>query len=131
MKKQQRISKAKITKAIDTLKALNKKELDDVDAHKAIKNMYHQIQHVLKMGYNYEEISETLAGLDIHISPQRIKYFLAQIRKSKKKKSQSKNQVDNKPIENLVDSSEEQNNNSTIDTAKSNQKRHRTYATGT
>ena len=87
MKKQQRISKTKITKAIDTLKALNKKELDDVDARKAIKNMYRQIQHVLKLGYSYSEVSETLAGLDINISPQRIKYFLAEIRNSKKKKS--------------------------------------------
>ncbi len=99
MRKQQRISKAKITKAIDTLKALNKKELDDVDAHKAIKNMYHQIQHVLKLGYTYSEVSETLAGLDINISSQRIKYFLADIRYSKNQKSQSKNKVDNKPTE--------------------------------
>ena len=87
MRKQQRISKAKITKAIDTLKALNKKELDDVDARKTIKNMYRQIQHVLKLGYTYSEVSETLAGLDVKISPQRIKYFLAKIRNSKKKKS--------------------------------------------
>ena len=87
MKKQQRISKPKITKAIDALKALNKKELDDVDARKAIKNMYRQIQHVLKLGYTYSEVSETLAGLDINISPQRIKYFLADISQSKKNKT--------------------------------------------
>lgn len=42
MRKQQRISKAKIAKAIDALKALNKKELDDVNARKNIKNMYRQ-----------------------------------------------------------------------------------------
>lgn len=86
MSKQQRISKAKIYKAVDALKALNKKELDDVDARKAIKNMYRQIQHVLKLGYTYSEVSETLAGLDINISPQRIKYFLADIHQSKKNK---------------------------------------------
>ena len=118
MNKHQRISKAKITKAIDTLKALNKKELDDVDACKAIKNMYHQIKHILKMRYFYEKVSETLAGLDINISPQRIKYLLADIRNSKNQKSQSKNKVDNKPAEDLVDSSKEQNNNSINDTAK-------------
>ena len=85
MKKQQRISKAKITKAIEGLKALDKKELDDVNARKTIKNMYLQIQHVLKLGYTYEEVSETLAGLDINISPQHIKYFLAKIHNSKNK----------------------------------------------
>ena len=96
MSKQQRISKAKITKAIDALKALNKKELDDVNARKTIKNMYRQIQHVLKLGYTYSEVSETLAGLDINISPQRIKYFLGDIHESKNKKYQTKNTVDNK-----------------------------------
>lgn len=99
MSKQQRISKAKISKAIESLKALDKKELDDVNACKAIKNMYHQIQHVLKLGYSYEEVSETLAGLDINISPHRIKYFLADICKSKNQKSKYKNKVDNKSIE--------------------------------
>ena len=83
MSKQQRISKTKISKAIDILKGLDKKELDDINAHKAIKNMYRQIQHVLKLGYSYSEVSETLAGLDVNISPQRIKFFLADIRKSK------------------------------------------------
>ena len=101
MKKQQRISKNKISKAIDVLKELDKKELDDVNARKTIKNMYRQIQHVLKLGYSYEEVSETLAGLDVNISPQRIKYLLADIRKSKVKnqKFKSKNTVDNKSTE--------------------------------
>ena len=61
--------------------------------------MYRQIQHVLKLGYSYSEVFETLAGLDVNISPQRIKYFLADIRYSKNQKSQSKNTVDNKPTE--------------------------------
>ena len=99
MRKQQQISKAKISKAIESLKVLDKKELDDVNARKTIKNMYRQIQHVLKLGYTYSEVSETLAGLDINISSQRIKYFLADIRYSKNQKSQSKNKVDNKSTE--------------------------------
>ena len=123
MRKEQRIPKSKIPEAIEALKALDKKELDDVSAREAIKNMRRQIERVLKLGYTYEEVSETLAGLDINISPQRIKYFLAQIRKSNKKKSQSKNKVDNKPIEDLVDSSKQQNNNSINDTAKPTQNR--------
>ena len=121
MRKEQRIPKSKIPEAIEALKALDKKELDDVPAREAIKNMRRQIERVLKLGYTYEEVSETLAGLDIHISPQRIKYFLAQIRKSNKKKSQSKNKVDNKPTEDLVNSSEEQNNNSITNTPKPTQ----------
>ena len=95
MSKQQQISQIKISKAIDFLKALDKKELDDVNAHKTIKNMYSQIQHVLRLGYSYEEVSETLAGLDINISPQRIKYFLAEIYKSKNQKFKSKNKGNN------------------------------------
>ena len=95
MRKEQRIPKSKIPEAIEALKALDKKELDDVPAREAIKNMHRQIERVLKLGYTYEEVSETLAGLDIYISPQRIKYFLAQIRKSKKKKSQSKDNNSN------------------------------------
>ena len=62
--------------------------------------MYCQIQHVLKLEYTYEEVYETLAALDIHISLQRIKYFLADIRNSKNQKSQSKSKVDNNPKEN-------------------------------
>ena len=123
MRKEQRIPKSKIPEAIEALKALDKKELDDVPAREAIKNMRRQIERVLKLGYTYEEVSETLAGLDINISPQRIKYFLAQIRKSNKKKSQSKNKVDNKPTSDLVNSNEEQNNNSITDTAKPTQNR--------
>lgn len=95
MRKEQRIPKSKIPEAIEALKALDKKELDDVPAREAIKNMRRQIERVLKLGYTYEEVSETLAGLDIYISPQRIKYFLAQIRKLKKKKSQSKDNDSN------------------------------------
>ena len=94
MRKEQRIPKSKIPEAIEALKALDKKELDDVPAREAIKNMRRQIERVLKLGYTYEEVSETLAGLDINISPQRIKYFLAEIRKKKKKKSNSQNNKD-------------------------------------
>ena len=123
MRKEQRIPKSKIPEAIEALKALDKKELDDVPAREAIKNMRRQIERVLKLGYTYEEVSETLAGLDINISPQRIKYFLTQIRKSNKKKSQSKNKGDNNSTEDLINSSEEQNNNSITDTTKPSQNR--------
>ena len=123
MRKEQRIPKSKIPEAIEALKALDKKELDDVSAREAIKNMRRQIERVLKLGYTYEEVSETLAGLDVNISAQRIKYFLAQIRKSKKKKSQSKNKVESNPTSDLVNSNSEQDTNSNNTTASSNQNR--------
>jgi hypothetical protein len=42
---------------------------------------------VLRLGYTYEEVSTTLAGLDINISGERIKYLLNDIRKKTRKKS--------------------------------------------
>ena len=42
MRKEQRIPKSKIPEAIEALKALDKKELDDVPAREAIKNMRRQ-----------------------------------------------------------------------------------------
>jgi hypothetical protein len=82
-----RISKAKIPDALDALRALGAKELDDVSARDAIRKMRRQIERVLRLGYTYEEVSTTLAGLDINISGERIKYLLNDIRKKTRKKS--------------------------------------------
>lgn len=82
-----RISKAKIPEALDALRALGAKELDDVSARDAIRKMRRQIERVLRLGYTYEEVSATLAGLDINISGERIKYLLNDIRKKTRKKS--------------------------------------------
>jgi hypothetical protein len=82
-----RISKAKIPSALDALRALGAKELDDVSARDAIRKMRRQIERVLRLGYTYEEVSTTLAGLDINISGERIKYLLNDIRKKTRKKS--------------------------------------------
>jgi hypothetical protein len=86
-----RISKAKIPEALDALRALGAKELDDVSARDAIRKMRRQIERVLRLGYTYEEVSTTLAGLDINISGERIKYLLNDIRKKTRKKSKSSN----------------------------------------
>ncbi|BAZ36772.1 hypothetical protein NIES4101_26920 (plasmid) [Calothrix sp. NIES-4101] len=83
----ERISKAKIPEALDALRALSAKELDDVSARDAIRKMRRQIERVLRLGYTYEEVSATLAGLDINISGERIKYLLNDIRKKTRKKS--------------------------------------------
>ncbi|MBD2616138.1 hypothetical protein H6G94_33675 [Nostoc punctiforme FACHB-252] len=80
------IPKSKIPKAIDALRALNAKELDDIPAREAIRKMRRQIERVLRLGYSYEEVSKTLAPLDINISPERIRYLLNDIRRSTRKK---------------------------------------------
>jgi hypothetical protein len=81
------IPKSKIPDALDALRALGAKELDDIPARAAIKKMRRQIERVLRLGYSYEEVSFTLAPLDINISPERIRYLLNDIRRSTRKKS--------------------------------------------
>ncbi|WP_338421851.1 hypothetical protein [Nostoc flagelliforme] len=81
------IPKSKIPEALDALRALGAKELDDIPARAAIKKMRRQIERVLRLGYSYEEVSFTLAPLDINISPERIRYLLNDIRRSTRKKS--------------------------------------------
>jgi hypothetical protein len=83
------IPKSKIPKAIDALRALNAKELDDIPAREAIRKMRRQIERVLRLGYSYEEVSKTLAPLDINISPERIRYLLNDIKRSTRKKPSS------------------------------------------
>lgn len=83
------IPKSKIPDALDALRALGAKELDDIPARAAIKKMRRQIERVLRLGYTYEEVSKTLAPLDINISPERIRYLLNDIRRSTRKKSSS------------------------------------------
>ncbi|MFL9457950.1 hypothetical protein AB0758_43870 [Tolypothrix bouteillei VB521301_2] len=88
----ERISKDKISGAIEALRGLDAKELPDVPAKVAIRKMRRQIERVLKLGYTYDEVSEVLAGLDINISGNRIKYLLGEVRKetrSRKKKADS------------------------------------------
>jgi hypothetical protein len=81
------IPSSKIPEALDALRALGAKELDDIPARAAIKKMRRQIERVLRLGYSYEEVSFTLAPLDINISPERIRYLLNDIRRSTRKKS--------------------------------------------
>jgi hypothetical protein len=74
---------------------LGAKELDDIPARAAIKKMRRQIERVLRLGYSYEEVSFTLAPLDINISPERIRYLLNDIRRSTRKKSVTPPSQDN------------------------------------
>ncbi|BAY67152.1 hypothetical protein NIES22_73150 (plasmid) [Calothrix brevissima NIES-22] len=89
------IPKSKIPEALNALRSLGAKELDEIPARAAIKKMRRQIERVLRLGYSYQEVSETLAGLDINISAERIRYLLNDIKKSTRKKS-----VTSEPTEN-------------------------------
>ena len=89
------IPSSKIPDALDALRALGAKELDDIPARAAIKKMRRQIERVLRLGYSYEEVSFTLAPLDINISPERIRYLLNDIRRSTRKKSVTPPSEDN------------------------------------
>ena len=86
----ERISKDKIPSVIEALKSLDAKELPDVPAREAIRKMRRQIERVLKLGYTYDEVSEVLAGLDIHISGSRLKYLLGEVRKSTRSRNKKK-----------------------------------------
>ena len=90
----ERISKEKIPSAIEALKSLDAKELPDVPAREAIRKMRRQIERVLKLGYTYDEVSEVLAGLDIHISGSRLKYLLGEVRKSTRTKKKKADEFD-------------------------------------
>ena len=86
----ERISKDKIPSVIEALRGLDAKELPDVPAREAIRKMRRQIERVLKLGYTYDEVSEVLAGLDIHISGSRLKYLLGEVRKSTRSRNKKK-----------------------------------------
>ena len=86
----ERVSKEKIPDAIEALRGLDAKELPDVPAREAIRKMRRQIERVLKLGYTYDEVSEVLAGLDIHISGSRLKYLLGEVRKSTRTRNKKK-----------------------------------------
>ena len=90
----ERISKDKIPEVIEALRGLDAKELPDVPAREAIRKMRRQIERVLKLGYTYDEVSEVLAGLDIHISGSRLKYLLGEVRKSTRTRKKKADEIE-------------------------------------
>ncbi|TBR56498.1 hypothetical protein B4U84_29620 [Westiellopsis prolifica IICB1] len=112
----ERISKDKIPEAIKALRELKSKELPDVPAKEAIRQMRRYIEGALKKNYTYDEISELLAGLDIHISGSRLKYLLGEVRKStrtrKKKKVDAYSETD---VEQPEETTVNQGESTTID----------------
>ncbi|MBD2213625.1 hypothetical protein H6G27_27710 [Nostoc linckia FACHB-104] len=106
------IPKSKIPEALSALRSLGAKELDEIPARAAIKKMRRQIERVLRLGYSYQEVSETLAGLDINISAERIRYLLNDIKKSTRKKSVTSTIGEN-PNTQVVDESDRGENSVT------------------
>ena len=81
-----RIDKDLIPEAINALKELKPKELPDVSAKEAIRQMRRYINGALKKNYTYDEIAEVLSGLDINISGSRLKYLLSEVNKNTRRK---------------------------------------------
>jgi hypothetical protein len=106
------IPKSKIPEALNALRSLGAKELDEIPARAAIKKMRRQIERVLRLGYSYQEVSETLAGLDINISAERIRYLLNDIKKSTRKKSVTSTSAENSNTQ-VVDESDRGENSVT------------------
>ncbi|WP_208822160.1 hypothetical protein [Tolypothrix sp. PCC 7910] len=106
------IPKSKIPEALSALRSLGAKELDEIPARAAIKKMRRQIERVLRLGYSYQEVSETLAGLDINISAERIRYLLNDIKKSTRKKLVNPGVLENSNTQ-VVDESDQGDNSVT------------------
>jgi len=102
-----RIDKDLIPEAINALKGLKPKELPDVSAKEAIRQMRRYINGALKKNYTYDEIAEVLSGLDINISGSRLKYLLSEVNKNTRRKKKKTAEAE----ETEVDKGEESNFN--------------------
>mgnify|MGYP001792098606 CR=1 FL=1 len=102
-----RIDKDLIPEAINALKELKPKELPDVSAKEAIRQMRRYINGALKKNYTYEEIAEVLSGLGINISGSRLKYLLSEVNKNTRRK----NKKTTEPEETELEKGEESNFN--------------------
>ncbi|BAY42406.1 hypothetical protein NIES2111_68290 (plasmid) [Nostoc sp. NIES-2111] len=96
------ITKTKIDKAISLLKEQKPKEREDVSDREAVRKMKRYIEKLTsdKYGYSYDEVSEMLKGLGIHLSGSRIKYLIGELKKSsrqRKKAESSENSQSSKP----------------------------------
>nr|WP_322721318.1 hypothetical protein [Nostoc sp. ChiQUE02]MDZ8234426.1 hypothetical protein [Nostoc sp. ChiQUE02] len=85
------ITKGKIDKAITALKDLKPKEREDVSDREAVRKMRRYIEKLTsdKYGYTYDEVSEMLKGLGIHLSGSRIKYLIGELKKSSRQRKKA------------------------------------------
>ena len=94
-----RIDKEKIPEAINALKELKPKELPDVSAKEAIRQMRRYINGALKKNYTYDEIAEVLSGLGINISGSRLKYLLSEVNKNTRRKKKKTAEAEGTEVE--------------------------------
>ncbi len=94
-----RIDKEKIPEAINALKELKPKELPDVSAKEAIRQMRRYINGALKKNYTYDEIAEVLSGLGININGSRLKYLLSEVNKNTRRKKKKTTEVEGTELE--------------------------------
>jgi hypothetical protein len=105
-----RIDKDLIPEAINALKELKPKELPDVSAKEAIRQMRRYINGALKKNYTYEEIAEVLSGLGINISGSRLKYLLSEINKNTRRKKKKITEESETEVEKGLESALNQGN---------------------
>lgn len=97
-KNNDRVPVSKVDEAIKLLQDLKPKERDDVSDREAVRKMRRYIEKLTsdKYGYTYDEVSEMLKGLGIHLSGSRIKYLIGELRKSSRRR-QKTSEEDNNP----------------------------------
>jgi hypothetical protein len=81
------IKKSSLPAAQSALRELAPKVSDQVPDLAAIKNLRRQIERALRIGYSYEEVSQTLAKYDISLSSSQLESGMAQLKKADKKRS--------------------------------------------
>lgn len=90
------ITKEKIDKAINLLKEQKPKEREDISDKEAVRKMRRYIEKLTsdKYGYSYDEVSEMLKGLGIHLSGSRIKYLIGELKKSSRRRQKTSSSDD-------------------------------------
>jgi hypothetical protein len=99
------ITKSKIDKAISLLKEQKPKEREDVSDREAVRKMRRYIEKLTssKYGYSYDEVSEMLKGLGIHLSGSRLKYLIGELRKSSRQRHKAQSEDNNQSSEPTAD----------------------------
>ncbi len=102
------ITKSKIDKAIEILKEQKPKEREDVSDREAVRKMRRYIEKLTsdKYGYTYDEVSQMLKGLGIHLSGSRIKYLIGELKKSSRQRQKAQSRDNNQSSEPTTEATE-------------------------
>jgi hypothetical protein len=95
------ITKSKVDKAISLLKEQKPKEREDVSDREAVRKMRRYIEKLTssKYGYTYDEVSEMLKGLGIHLTGSRIKYLIGELKKSSRQQKKAQAEDNSQSLE--------------------------------